>query len=161
MAFMFVKQIQACQTPKHISLILWRKNLTHWKAITVAPNLLSFVSFSTNVVSQQKSRVLVYFGFFFYLNGFKYKSRTPSISNQFKFVQTVILTCVCPAVCVFLAAGRPSWPGCHCVPCQSTVDGEGQEEGTECRRLRGGGPNQTGEMNLCWNEIKRKSHNIR
>lgn len=60
-----------------------------------------------------------------------------------------------------LAAGRPSWPGCHCVPCQSTVDGEGQEEGTECRRLRGGGPNQTGEMNLCWNEIKRKSHNIR
>lgn len=63
---------------------------------------------------------------------------------------------------LFLAAGRPSWPGCHCVPCQSTVDGEGQEEGTECRRLRGGGgPHQTGEMNLCWNEIKRKSHNIR
>ncbi|KAG8003917.1 Dystrophin-related protein 2 [Nibea albiflora] len=60
-----------------------------------------------------------------------------------------------------LAAGRPSWPGCHCVPCQSTVDGEGQEEGTECRRLRGGGSHQTGEMNLCWNEIKRKSHNIR
>uniref|UniRef100_A0A8C6KR98 Dystrophin related protein 2 n=1 Tax=Nothobranchius furzeri TaxID=105023 RepID=A0A8C6KR98_NOTFU len=24
-----------------------------------------------------------------------------------------------------------------------------------------GGPHQTGEMNLCWNEIKRKSHNIR
>ncbi|GLD70363.1 dystrophin-related protein 2, partial [Lates japonicus] len=60
-----------------------------------------------------------------------------------------------------LAAGRPSWPGCHCVPCQSTVDGEGQEEGTECRRLRGGSPHQTGDMNLCWNEIKRKSHNIR
>ncbi|KAI3351611.1 hypothetical protein L3Q82_020452, partial [Scortum barcoo] len=58
-------------------------------------------------------------------------------------------------------AGRPSWPGCHCVPCQSTVDGEGQEEGTECRRLRGGAPHQPGEMNLCWNEIKRKSHNIR
>ncbi|TNN72728.1 hypothetical protein EYF80_017012 [Liparis tanakae] len=54
-------------------------------------------------------------------------------------------------------AGRPSWPGCHCVPCQSTVDGEGLEEGgAECRGLRGGGPHQTGEMNLCWNEIKRK-----
>lgn len=64
--------------------------------------------------------------------------------------------CVCAA-----AAGRPSWPGCHCVPCQSTVDGDGQEEGAECRRLRGGGSSQSGEMNLCWSEIKRKSHNIR
>ncbi|KAK1903995.1 Dystrophin-related protein 2 [Dissostichus eleginoides] len=62
---------------------------------------------------------------------------------------------------VISAAGRPSWPGCHCVPCQSTADGEGPEEGTECRRLKGGGPHQMGEMNLCWNEIKRKSHNIR
>ncbi|XP_037531441.1 dystrophin-related protein 2 [Nematolebias whitei] len=60
-----------------------------------------------------------------------------------------------------LAAGRPSWPGCRCVPCQSTVDGEGQKEGTECWRLRGGSPHLTGDMNLCWNEIKRKSHNIR
>ncbi|PWA18812.1 hypothetical protein CCH79_00005675 [Gambusia affinis] len=58
-------------------------------------------------------------------------------------------------------AGRPSWPGCRCVPCQSTVDGEGSEEATECRRLRGSSSHQTGEMNLCWNEIKRKSHNIR
>ncbi|KAM7389244.1 hypothetical protein PAMP_023234 [Pampus punctatissimus] len=66
-----------------------------------------------------------------------------------------------PGRCQDTAAGRPSWPGCHCVPCQSTVDGEGQEEGTECRRLRGGSPHQTGDMNLCWNEIKRKSHNIR
>lgn len=68
------------------------------------------------------------------------------------------ILCVC--VCV-VAAGRPSWPGCHCVPCQSTVDGDGQEEGTECRRLKGGGLHQPGDMNLCWNEIKRKSHNIR
>ncbi|XP_029703259.1 dystrophin-related protein 2 isoform X3 [Takifugu rubripes] len=60
-----------------------------------------------------------------------------------------------------LAAGRPSWPGCHCVPCQSTADGDGQEDGTECRRLRGGSSHQAGDMNLCWNEIKRKSHNIR
>uniref|UniRef100_A0AAV2ML21 Uncharacterized protein n=1 Tax=Knipowitschia caucasica TaxID=637954 RepID=A0AAV2ML21_KNICA len=60
-----------------------------------------------------------------------------------------------------LAAGRPSWPGCRCVPCQSTVDGEGQEEAAETRRLRGGGPHPSGDMNLCWNEIKRKSHNIR
>ncbi|TWW55767.1 hypothetical protein D4764_09G0008170 [Takifugu flavidus] len=58
-------------------------------------------------------------------------------------------------------AGRPSWPGCHCVPCQSTADGDGQEDGTECRRLRGGSSHQAGDMNLCWNEIKRKSHNIR
>ncbi|KAK9518268.1 hypothetical protein VZT92_023579 [Zoarces viviparus] len=71
------------------------------------------------------------------------------------------LTWVSPCCFLSLAAGRPSWPGCHCVPCQSTVDGEGQEEGAECRTLRGGGPHQTGEMNLCWNEIKRKSHNIR
>ncbi|KAK6298385.1 hypothetical protein J4Q44_G00314400 [Coregonus suidteri] len=61
-----------------------------------------------------------------------------------------------------LTAGRPGWPGCHCVPCQSTVDREGQEDGvveTECSRL--GGHHPSGDMNLCWNEIKRKSHNIR
>ncbi|CAL8356225.1 unnamed protein product [Merluccius merluccius] len=67
-------------------------------------------------------------------------------------------------------AGRPSWPRCHCVPCQSAGDGEGPEEGAICRRLRGGGgggagggggKNQPADMNLCWNEIKRKSHNIR
>ncbi|TRY60115.1 hypothetical protein DNTS_006430, partial [Danionella cerebrum] len=56
-------------------------------------------------------------------------------------------------------AGRPSWPGCHCVPCQSAVDPEGLELATQC----GGQKNkhQENEMNLCWNEIKRKSHNIR
>lgn len=61
-------------------------------------------------------------------------------------------------VCV-AAAGRPSWPRCHCVPCQSAVDPEGQEVPTECR-----GQNTKHcdyDMNLCWNEIKRKSHNIR
>ncbi|KAM6953516.1 dystrophin-related protein 2 isoform 2-T2 [Aplochiton taeniatus] len=52
------------------------------------------------------------------------------------------------------------------------VDPEGQEEGTECCRLRGGGgggggggeergQHPAGDMNLCWSEIKRKSHNIR
>ncbi|XP_041708969.1 dystrophin-related protein 2 [Coregonus clupeaformis] len=42
------------------------------------------------------------------------------------------------------------------------VDPEGQEDGvvgTECSRL--GGHHPSGDMNLCWNEIKRKSHNIR
>ncbi|XP_056625465.1 dystrophin-related protein 2 isoform X2 [Triplophysa dalaica] len=57
------------------------------------------------------------------------------------------------------AAGRPSWPGCHCVPCQSAVDAEGQELPTQCRGQK---INHTDhDMNLCWNEIKRKSHNIR
>ncbi|XP_056126266.1 dystrophin-related protein 2 isoform X2 [Rhinichthys klamathensis goyatoka] len=58
-----------------------------------------------------------------------------------------------------LAAGRPSWPGCHCVPCQSAVDPEGQELPTQCRGQRNKHPDH--DMNLCWNEIKRKSHNIR
>ncbi|XP_056126267.1 dystrophin-related protein 2 isoform X3 [Rhinichthys klamathensis goyatoka] len=57
------------------------------------------------------------------------------------------------------AAGRPSWPGCHCVPCQSAVDPEGQELPTQCRGQRNKHPDH--DMNLCWNEIKRKSHNIR
>nr|XP_023845429.1 dystrophin-related protein 2-like [Salvelinus alpinus] len=63
---------------------------------------------------------------------------------------------------MYKTAGRPGWPGCHCVPCQSTVDPEGQEDGvvgTECSRL--GGHHASGDMNLCWNEIKRKSLNIR
>ncbi|XP_057205520.1 dystrophin-related protein 2 isoform X1 [Triplophysa rosa] len=57
------------------------------------------------------------------------------------------------------AAGRPSWPGCHCVPCQSVVDAEGQELPTQCRGQKKNHPDH--DMNLCWNEIKRKSHNIR
>lgn len=57
------------------------------------------------------------------------------------------------------AAGRPSWPGCHCVPCQSAADPEGQELPTQCRGQRNKHPDH--DMNLCWNEIKRKSHNIR
>uniref|UniRef100_A0A8C2D6R6 Dystrophin related protein 2 n=1 Tax=Cyprinus carpio TaxID=7962 RepID=A0A8C2D6R6_CYPCA len=57
------------------------------------------------------------------------------------------------------AAGRPLWPGCHCVPCQSAVDPEGQELPTQCRGQRNKHPDH--DMNLCWNEIKRKSHNIR
>lgn len=70
--------------------------------------------------------------------------------------------CVYSVLCVCVAAGRPGWPGCHCVPCQSTVDVEGQEDGvvgTKCSRL--GGHHTSGDMNLCWNEIKRKSLNIR
>lgn len=62
------------------------------------------------------------------------------------------------SLCV-AAAGRPSWPGCHCVPCQSAVDAEGQELPTQCRGQKKNHPEDN--MNLCWNEIKRKSHNIR
>ncbi|KAI4880159.1 hypothetical protein NFI96_031185, partial [Prochilodus magdalenae] len=62
--------------------------------------------------------------------------------------------CVCVA-----AAGRPSWPRCHCVPCQSAVDPEGQEVPTKCRGQNA--KHSDHDMNLCWNEIKRKSHNIR
>ncbi|XP_063046807.1 dystrophin-related protein 2 [Engraulis encrasicolus] len=95
-----------------------------------------------------------------------------------------------------LAAGRGSWPGCHCVPCQSAVESEGQEPElgtTTAEGHRGQShhhhhhhhssshhgshhihhghhkhkpePDSTistpDNMNLCWTEIKRKSHNIR
>ncbi|KAI1902668.1 hypothetical protein AGOR_G00018350 [Albula goreensis] len=54
---------------------------------------------------------------------------------------------------------RPSWPRCHCVLRQQTADPEVQE--LERKGIRQGREHVEGEMNFCWSEIKRKSHNIR
>ncbi|GAA6095282.1 uncharacterized protein K02A2.6-like [Tachysurus ichikawai] len=58
------------------------------------------------------------------------------------------------------AADQPLWPKCPCVPCKFAGHPEGQEVPIECSEYNIK-PSDLLIMNLCWTEIKRKSHNIR
>ncbi|XP_018589112.2 dystrophin-related protein 2 isoform X2 [Scleropages formosus] len=53
----------------------------------------------------------------------------------------------------------PSWPRCRCAPTRQVEDTERQDVGTYCRERHA--HHKDAAMNLCWSEIKRKSHTIR
>lgn len=64
-----------------------------------------------------------------------------------------------PEFLCLAAAGLPVWPKCHRVPWKSLRDLDLQEVPIDCNGHSIKHSDQN--MNLCWTEIKRKSHNIR